>query len=272
MTSIADQTIDSTALAEGDKPRRGSFFRGFRDGLPICLGYIPIAFAFGMQATQAGLPAWVPIAISMTNLTSAGQFAGLSIILAGGAYVELAVTTFIINIRYMLMSLALSQRLDPQMSTLERCAVAFGNTDEIFAVAIRQPGTLKTSYLAGLIASPYIGWSLGTILGATSTSLLPASVQSALGITIYAMFIAIIIPPARKARPILITVLLATVLSCVFRYTPGLNRLSAGWVIILVAVLAAGFCALRFPVSDAPEEEASPEVQEPRIGEERTNQ
>lgn len=234
--------------------KRGDFFRGFRDGIPICLGYIPIAFAFGMQAVESGLPVWTPVSISMTNLTSAGQFAGLTIILAGGAFFELAVTTFVINIRYMLMSLALSQKLDPEMTTLQRCLVAFGNTDEVFAVAIRQDGYLKASYLAGLICSPYLGWSLGTLFGATATSLLPVSFQSALGITIYAMFLAIIIPPARKARPILITVLLAVGLSCIFRYTPGLNQLSSGWVIIIVAILAAGFCALRFPVD---EEEAS---------------
>lgn len=250
MDPITAQTDKTSEVSKG----RSNLLRGFRDGLPICLGYIPIAFAFGMQAAQAGLPPWVPIAISMTNLTSAGQFAGLSIILAGGAYVELAVTTFIINIRYMLMSLALSQKLDPLMTTFERCLVAFGNTDEVFAVAIRQDGSLKTAYLLGLIASPYLGWSVGTILGATATALLPVSVQSALGITIYAMFIAIIIPPARKARPILFTVLLAAALSCGFRYTPFLNELSAGWVIIIVAVIAAAFCALRYPVDDEGED------------------
>lgn len=229
---------------------KGVYRRGLRDGLPICLGYVPIAFAFGMQAVQNGLPIWVPVSISMTNLTSAGQFAGLAIILAGGAFLELAVTTFVINIRYMLMSLALSQRLDPSMSLLERCVAAFGITDEVFAVAIQQPKRLTTRYLLGLITGPYLGWTCGTILGATATSLLPPSVQSALGITIYAMFIAIIVPPARKTKPILITVLLAIGLSCLFRYTPFLRELSAGWVIILVAILAAGFCAFRFPIEN----------------------
>ena len=224
---------------------QGEYLRGLRDGFPICLGYIPIAFAFGMQAVQSGLPVWSPVAISMTNLTSAGQFAGLSILLAGGAFVELAV-----NLRYMLMSLALSQRLDPSMPTWQRCLVAFGNTDEIFAVAVQQTKPLTTVYLLGLITGPYIGWSGGTILGATATSLLPSSVQSALGITIYVMFFAIVIPPARKAKPILITVLLSVALACVFRYTPVLSSLSSGWVIILVALLAAGFCAFRFPIDE----------------------
>lgn len=238
------------------KRKKKQFFHGLRDGIPICLGYIPIAFAFGMQAAQSGLPVWTPVAISMTNLTSAGQFAGLEIILAGGAFIELAVTTFIINMRYMLMSLALSQRMDPQMTTLQRCLAAFGNTDEIFAVAIRREEPLTFVYLLGLILLPYIGWAGGTFIGATATALLPQMLQSALGITIYAMFIAIIIPPSRKARPVLITVLLAAALSCLFRYLPGLNRLSAGWGIIIVALAAAGFCAWRFPV-DEPGREAA---------------
>jgi predicted branched-subunit amino acid permease len=233
---------------------RRNFLKGLRDGIPICLGYIPISFAFGMEALHAGLSLWVPIAISMTNLTSAGQFAGLSVIVAGGGYVELAVTTFIINLRYMLMSLALSQKLDPAVSLLERCIVAFGNTDEIFAVAMQHPGKLKTSYLIGLIAMPYLGWSAGTILGATATSFLPEFLQSALGITIYAMFLAIIIPPARTSRPIFTAVLIAAGVACLFRYVPVLSGLSSGWVIILAALISAGFCAFRFPVDDEPEE------------------
>lgn len=218
--------------------------------MPICLGYVPIAFAFGMQAAQSGLDPWIPISISMTNLTSAGQFAGLSIILAGGALVELAVTTFIINIRYMLMSLALSQKLDPRMTLAQRCFAAFGITDEVFAVAIRQEGPLRTPYMTGLIASPYLGWSAGTIVGAAATSLLPAAARSALGITIYAMFIAILVPPARKAKPVLAAVAIAAAISCLFRFVPLLGGISAGWVIILAAVAAAAFCAFHFPVDE----------------------
>ena len=243
-------------IAERRKSGKNRFFCGLKDGIPICVGYIPIAFAFGMQAAQSGLPVWTPVAISMTNLTSAGQFAGLEIILASGTLIELAITTFIINIRYMLMSLALSQRMDPKMTTLQRCLIAFGNTDEIFAVAVRREERLTLPYLLGLILLPYIGWAGGTLIGATATALLPRALQSALGITIYAMFIAIIVPPSRKAKPILVTVLLAAGLSCLFRYLPLLNRLSAGWVIIIVALAAAGFCAWRFPVDDPGKEAA----------------
>lgn len=231
--------------------------RGFRDGLPICLGYVPVAFAFGMKAVQGGLAPWIPTAISMTSLTGTGQFAGLEVMLAGGAFLELTLTTFIINIRYMLMSLVLTQRLDPHMTTLQRCLVAFGNTDEIFAVAVRQENYLKPAYLAGLILSPYLGWTGGTLLGATAASLMLPEISSALGITVYGMFIAIVVPPARKTRPILLTVLIAVGISCLFRYTPGLNAVSSGWVIILAALVAAGFCALRYPVEEPGEPAAS---------------
>lgn len=232
-----------------------TFRKGLRDGLPICLGYLSVSFAYGMMAVEGGLPVWAAVLISMTNLTSSGQFAGTALIFAGGSFLEIGITTFVINIRYMLMSLSLSQKLDEKMSTLARSILSFGNTDEIFAVAMQQRGKIPSSYLSGLILTPYFGWALGTFLGAACTGLLPASVRSALGIAIYGMFIAIIIPPSRQSRPILITVVLSTAVSCLFAFTPVLNRLSGGWVIIICAVLAAGFAAYRFPIDEEPSEE-----------------
>ena len=234
------------------------FQQGLKDGLPICLGYISVAFTFGMMATEGGLAPWSSLLISMTNLTSAGQFAGTALILSGGTLLEIAVTTVVINIRYMLMSLSLSQKLDPDMKMAERLILSFGVTDEVFAVAIRQRKELTARYLAGLILTPYAGWALGTVLGATATGVLPLSVRSALGIAIYGMFIAIIIPPSREAKPVAITVVLAAALSCLFYYIPGLNQISSGWVIIICAVIAAGIMALRFPV----DEETPPEEKE----------
>ena len=178
--------------------------------------------------------------------------------MTGGTLLEIAVTTFVINIRYMLMSLSLSQKLDPDMKMAERLILSFGVTDEVFAVAIRQRKELTARYLAGLILTPYAGWALGTVLGATATGVLPLSVRSALGIAIYGMFIAIIIPPSREAKPVAITVVLAAALSCLFYYIPGLNQISSGWVIIICAVIAAGIMALRFPV----DEETPPEEKE----------
>lgn len=228
-----------------------TFQKGLKDGLPICLGYVSVSFAFGMMATQGGLPVWVALLISMTNLTSAGQFAGLQLILTGGLYIEIAVTTFVINIRYMLMSLSLSQKVDEAMSSLQRFVLSFGVTDEVFAVAMQQKGSINARYFSGLIVTPYIGWAVGTFLGATATGLLPGSVRTALGIAIYGMFIAIIIPPAIKAKPVAKVILISVVLSCFFKWTPYLNRISSGWVIIVCAVIASAYAALRYPVQEA---------------------
>lgn len=227
-----------------------TFKKGLKDGLPICLGYISVSFAFGMTATQGGLPVWVALLISMTNLTSAGQFAGMELILSGGLYIEIAVTTFVINIRYMLMSLSLSQKIDEAMTTLQRWVLSFGVTDEIFAVAMQQNGSINARYFSGLIAMPYIGWTIGTLLGGTATSLLPMELRTALGIVIYGMFLAIIIPPAKKSLPVLKVIIIAAVLSCIFKWTPGLSRISSGWVIIVCAVIASTYAALRYPVDD----------------------
>lgn len=228
-----------------------TFQKGLKDGLPICLGYVSVSFAFGMMATQGGLPVWVALLISMTNLTSAGQFAGLQLILTGGLYIEIAVTTFVINIRYMLMSLSLSQKVDEAMSSLQRFVLSFGVTDEVFAVAMQQKGSINARYFSGLIVTPYIGWAVGTFLGAAATGLLPGSVRTALGIAIYGMFIAIIIPPAIKAKPVAKVILISVVLSCFFKWTPYLNRISSGWVIIVCAVIASAYAALRYPVQEA---------------------
>ena len=231
-----------------------TFKKGLRDGIPICLGYISVSFTFGMMAANGGLPVWLSIFISVTNVTSAGQFAGLTIILAAGSLIELAITTVIINLRYMLMSFSLSQKVDPNMSLGTRLAISFGITDEIFAVSMQQKGRITGKYFAGLFLLPYLGWALGTFLGAGAAGLLPESVRGALGIAIYGMFLAIIIPPARKSKAVLFTIALASALSCVFRYVPLINQLSAGWVIIICAVVSSMLSAVIFPVE--PEEEA----------------
>lgn len=231
------------------------FLKGVKDGLPICLGYVSVSFVFGMMCVESGLPAWVATLISMTNLTSAGQFAGLSLILSGAPLVEIGITTFVINLRYMLMSLSLSQKVDAKMSTFTRALLSFGNTDEVFAVCMQQKGPVTTPYMSGLVACVYVGWALGTILGATVTGILPPMVRSAMGIAIYGMFIAIIIPPSRTLRPVLLTVLISMAISSLFYYTPVLNQLSRGWVIILCAVCVSALMAWLFPVKQTQQEE-----------------
>ena len=231
-----------------------SFAKGLRDGVPIGLGYLSVSFAFGLSAAAAGLPVWGAALISMTNVTSAGQVAGLSLMTAAASLAEQALTQLVINLRYALMSLSLSQKLEPGIRLLDRLFMAFLVTDEVFAVASSQPGMVGRRYFHGLMLAPYLGWSLGTLLGAAAGTILPASVQSALGIAIYGMFLAIIIPPARKLRPVLKVILLSVALSCLFRWAPVLNRVSSGFVIIICAVAASAFGAYFFPVSPAGKE------------------
>lgn len=227
------------------------FTKGLKHGVPIGLGYLSVSFTFGMMAVSEGLSILQAVLISMTNVTSAGQLAGLGLMAAGAPLIEMALTQLIINLRYALMSLSLSQKLDDTMNTLHRAAFAFCNTDEVFAVASNQPGTVGKTYLYGLILTPYIGWALGTFLGAAAGTLLPESLRMALGIAIYGMFIAIIIPPAKKHKSVRICVILASVLSCIMYYAPVLNQISSGFVIIICAVSVSALCAKLFPIKEA---------------------
>lgn len=235
--------------------RYEEFKEGIRDGIPICLGYISVSVAFGMTAVLSGIPVWAAVLISLTNVTSAGQFAGTNLLVAQGTYLELALTTLIINIRYFLMSLSVSQRVEERMGIGKRLAAAFGITDEIFAVSMQRKKRLSAPYMAGLILTPVLGWTGGTLIGATATSLMPPILSAALGIALYGMFIAIIIPPARIHKSVLYAVLLAVVMSCCFYWIPGLNKLSGGWSIIIITVAVSALMAWKFPVSPEDEED-----------------
>lgn len=240
----------SSACPGEEAPVPLTFRKGLRDGLPIALGYLSVAFTFGMMVAEHDLPAWVAMMISMTNLTSAGQFAGTELMIQGAMVVEIAVTTFVINIRYLLMSLSLSQKVEARMTVWERLLLSFGITDEVFAVAMQQPAALPARYLGGLILTPYFGWALGTLLGATATGFLPLSVRTALGIAIYGMFLAILVPPARRSKPILLVIGISVAISCAFTWIPVINQLSRGWVIILCAVAASALAAWKFPIRE----------------------
>ena len=232
----------------------GSFAKGLWDGLPIALGYVSVSFAFGMMAVQGGLSIWQAVLISLTNVTSAGQFAGLNLMLAGAPLLEMGLTQLVINIRYALMSLSLSQKLDGTMTLPHRMLFAFCNTDEVFAVASGQPQRVGRRYLYGLTALPYLGWALGTLLGAAAGTLLPEGIRTALGVAIYGMFLAIIIPPARKLASVRAVVACAVGLSSAMRYLPLLREVSSGFAIILCAVAASALGAWFFPVKEVEEE------------------
>lgn len=227
------------------------FKHGIKDGLPIGLGYLSVAFAFGVQASILGLPALFSTLISMTNLTSAGQLAGITIIAALGSVAEIMLVQLVINSRYFLMGVSLSQKADATFTTGKRFIAAAFITDEIFAVAISKRQAINFKYFIGLAALPYIGWTLGTVLGAFSGDILPANLQAALGIALYAMFIAIIFPPAVKALNICFTVFSAALLSCACYYIPFIrNNLSEGFAIIICALVSAAVAAAIFPVKE----------------------
>ena len=228
-----------------------TFRKGFRHGIPIALGYLSVSFTFGMKAVGDGLTVIQAVLISMTSLTSAGQFAALPLMISGGSMTEMALTQLTINLRYALMSLSLGRKLDKTMGTPQRMFFSFANTDEIFAVASSQPGTVGKSYLYGLMLTPWIGWSIGTLLGAAAGTLLPEFVRTAMGIAIYGMFLAIILPPCRASRAVRTVTAAAVILSLCFRYIPGLNGISSGFSIIICAVAAASLGALLFPKEEA---------------------
>lgn len=227
--------------------RKNEFVQGLKDGLPICLGYFSVSVAFGMTTVLVGMPLWAAVLISLTNLTSAGQFAGANLMLAGGNMMELGLTTLVINIRYFLMSLSVSQKVERKMSMKERLAVSFGITDEIFAVSMQHKGELSTPYMAGLIITPILGWTGGTLAGGAATSVMPEALSSALGIALYGMFIAVIVPPAREERSVLFTVILAILASLAFTYLPILRNLGSGWSIIIITIAVSAVAAWLFP-------------------------
>ena len=216
------------------------------------LGYFSVSFGFGAMAISQGLRVFDATLISLTNVTSAGQFAGLTVIVAAATLWELILTQLIINSRYALMSLALSQRMGQRIGFLPRLAIAFFNTDEIFALAMAREEPLTVPFLLGLGTLPIIGWTLGTLCGALAGSVLPASIQAALGVMLYGMFIAIVVPPARQEKPVLAAVILAMTLSTLFALVPLLKQVSAGISIVICTVVAAAVCAAVFPI---PEEE-----------------
>lgn len=226
---------------------RADYLEGLRGGLPIALGYLSVSFTFGITAVGMGIPPLAAVLISMTNLTSAGQVAGIGIIASGGGLMEMALAQLIINLRYALMGLSLSQKLDAKYSLFHRIISSFGITDEVFAVASGREKSVSCSYMYGLITLPYIFWAAGTAGGAILGGILPDFLKSALGIAIYGMFIAIVIPPAKKSLGVAFTAIAAAALSCAIYYIPALSGISSGISVIICTVIAALAGALLFP-------------------------
>ncbi len=226
------------------------FFAGIKAGMPVCIGYFSVSFGFGAMAVVQGLTIWQAVLLSASNLTSAGQFAGLTVIAAGAAMIEMVLTQLVINSRYALMSLALGQRLGPDVGIGRRLLTAFFNTDEIFALGMSREKPLTTAFFVGAGVVSALGWISGTALGAFAGSLLPENIRMALGVMLYGMFIAIVVPRAKEEKPILVCVVLALICSCLFAWMPWLKQISGGLAIVICTVAAASVCAVLFPVKD----------------------
>ena len=229
------------------------FVRGFKAGFPIGLGYLSVSITFGIMAISAGLHWWQALLISMLTLTSAGQVASLSVIIHPGRYLELLISQSTINVRYCFMSIALSQKTDSKFKGIYKWLLGFFITDEIFAVAMTQK-KVSRSFFLGLGVLPYVGWAFGTFVGAMLGGILPESVMIALGLAIYGMFIAIIVPPMKEDKSIIVAVIASIILSFCFFYLPYLKDIPTGITISICAVVSALICAFIFPVKEEKED------------------
>lgn len=225
-----------------------------RDGMPVCLGYIAVGFSIGIAAKAVGLNAFQGFLLSLLNNASAGEYAGLTVMAAAGSYLEIALMTLVANARYLLMSCALSQRVSPKMKFRHRLLISYGITDELFGLGIARPGHIEPAYMYGAFSVALTGWSFGTLFGVLAGSVLSARLVSALSVALFGMFIAIIIPPAKRDRAVLLCVIVSFTASFASANLPVLAQISEGTrTIVLTVVISAG-AALLFPVKRSEDE------------------
>ena len=227
---------------------------GLKDGIPIALGYLFVSMGFGITAVNIGLPVWIASLISATNVTSAGQVAGLEIIKGASTLavsaVEMFLTQLVINLRYSLMGITLSQNLDDSFTSGRRMLTSFMITDEIFAVGASKEKCIGVKYMLGLSTLPFAGWVGGTAIGALAASWMPEEISYIFGMAVYGMFLAIFVQPSLKEKGVLLCVGLAAALSCIVYYLPCLSFISSGFSIIICSVIASTAAALLMPVDD----------------------
>ena len=241
---------------ENQMKNRSWFFKGMKDGFPIAMGYFAVAFTLGIASKKAGLSAIQASLMSAAMLASAGQFAGIEMIAAGAGYLEMAATTMIVNLRYLLMSSALSQKVERGKPFYHRLLMAYAVTDELFGISISVEGRLNPCYLYGAASIAAPGWVLGTFLGAVIGMILPVRVMNALNVALYGMFLAVVIPASKKSKIVAGVVVASMAASAGFSVIPGLREISSGFQMIILTVLLAGAAAVLFPVEEEKEDEA----------------
>ena len=227
-----------------------TFVRGMRDGIPICLGYFAVSFALGIAGRGVGMNAVQAFVMSLTMVASAGQFAAITLIGAGAGIIEMITTTIVVNLRYLLMSCSLTQKLSPETKLLHRLALSYCMTDEIFGLSISVDGFLRPVYTYGITVISVSGWCLGTVLGVVAGNILPALVTNALGVAMYGMFLAIIIPPAKENHFLGALVAVSMAASGLFSVLPYLKAISSGFRVIILTILIAGIAALIHPIEE----------------------
>ena len=227
--------------------------KGLKDGVPIAMGYFAVAFTLGITAKNIGM---TPLQSGLTSAlmhASAGQFAAMNVIAANAGYLEMIITTIIVNLRYLLMSCSLSQKAGSEMGLGHRMMVSYFVTDEIFGISSSVEGKLNPyyNYGAASIASP--GWVVGSFLGAAFGAILPASVANALNVALYGMFIAIVIPPAKKDKVIATVVVCSMLASYLFSCIPVINEISSGFKIMILTIVIATIAAWKCPINEGGE-------------------
>lgn len=227
-----------------------TFVRGMRDGIPICLGYFAVSFALGIAGRGVGMNAVQAFVMSLTMVASAGQFAAINLIGAGAGIIEMITTTIVVNLRYLLMSCSLTQKLSPETKLLHRLALSYCMTDEIFGLSISVDGFLRPVYTYGITMISVSGWCLGTVLGVVAGNILPALVTNALGVAMYGMFLAIIIPPAKENHFLGALVAVSMAASGLFSILPYLRAISSGFRVIILTILIAGIAAVIHPIEE----------------------
>ena len=233
------------------RPRSACFLRGLRDGVPIAMGYLAVAFTLGITAANIDMTAVQSFLMSLGMVASAGEYAAIILIGSAAGVTEMIATTLIINLRYFLMSCSLSQKLSPDEPMWKRCLLAYCVTDELFGISSAVPGYLEPVYTYGAAVVSVAGWCLGTVLGVVAGDILPVRLASAMNVALYGMFLAIIIPPAKKSSFMAGLVVISMAASYVFTVIPVLSDISEGFRIIILTVIIAGAAAFIRPAEEA---------------------
>lgn len=237
-------------MSEIPDRKLSAFVKGLKDAVPILLGYFGVSLAFGVLSGRTGFPAWSTQLMSLTHVSGTGQFALVKVSDAGGGLFEVLFAIVVLNIRYILMAISLAQKLSPDTGLVKRLAIAMADTDEIVAVCLKSKKAIGFAYISGLFASSYFGWNAGTFAGIFCSEYFPVQVVNALGIGLYAMFVAIIVPAAKESRPMLLCVAMAAAVNLILNFLPAAIRLNGSWNMLIAGIFSAVVTSVLFPEKD----------------------